>query len=481
VTSDSGGIARLGALLGALDPDGLPPGPREVAELLWLATNLPAGALIRAHTAPDEGTGGEIAPSPSGQEAAAADVPGVASYEGDAELKGRLYLPDSGGTGQQRTRFHPASLIRVAGAPALPRRRALARALRPLKRRVPSTTRLVLDEEATADRIADEARWMPVLVPAQDRWLDLALVIDVQGDAATLWQPLGRELLGVLQVLGAFRSIRTYWLRRRPDGTPGLAASPRQAPRSAATASDPTGRTVTLLLTDGVDPGWGTEALRGMLRQWARKGPAAVLQTLPEHLWQQTALAPEPGRFRSTVTAGSSSRLHFSPYTLGSRALQQGEISVPVLAIHPEWLAPWAVAVAGTCEFDGAAVRLPADDAAAAGHALTAPSSGQPVTFEDFLAQTQPRPFRLAAYLSAAPLNLAIMQLVQSSMLPDSPPSDLAEIVFSGILRKLPTSSTDSDPLHQAYEFAPGIREQLLSTLRRDEAAQVIANVSAYL
>ncbi|MFF7977172.1 FxsC protein [Streptomyces sp. NPDC007905] len=480
MTSDSGGIARLSALLGALDPHGLRPGPREVAELLWLAANLPVGALIHAQTSSDEGAVSETPSSPPSQEAVAADASEAAADQGDVGPEGRLYLPDSEVPGQDRTRFHPASLIRVAGAPSLSRRRALARSLRPLKRRVPSTTRLVLDEEATADRIADEARWMPVLVPAQDRWLNLALVIDVHGDGAALWQPLGRELLGVLQELGAFRSIRTYWLRRRPDGTPGLAASPRQAPRSVATASDPTGRTVTLLLTDGVDPGWGTEALRGMLRQWARSGPAAVLQTLPEQLWGQTALAPEPGRFRSTGVGDSSSRLHFSPYSLGSHALQPGEASLPVLAIHPEWLAPWAMAVAGTCEFDGAAVRLPAGGAAAV-HALTSPPSGQPVSFEEFLAQTQPGPFRLAAYLSAAPLNLAVMRLVQSAMLPNSPPSDLAEIVFSGLLRRLPSSSTDGDPLQQAYEFAPGVRDRLLSTLRRDEAAQVIANVSAYV
>ncbi|MGW4757579.1 TIR-like protein FxsC [Streptomyces chartreusis] len=480
MTSDSGGIARLGALLGALDPHGLPTGPREVAELLWLAANLPAGALIRAQASSDEGAVSETPPSSPDREAAAADAAEAAADQGDAGPEGRLYLPDSDVPGQERTRFHPASLIRVAGAPALPRRRALARSLRPLKRQVPSTTHLVLDEEATAARIADEGRWMPVLVPAQDRWLDLALVIDVLGDGAALWRPLGRELLGVLEELGAFRSIRTYWLRRRPDGTPGLSASPRQAPRAAATASDPTGRTVTLLLTDGVDPGWGTGALRGMLRQWARSGPAAVLQTLPEHLWGQTALAPEPGRFRSAEVGKASSRLRFSPYTLGARAPQRSEVPLPVLAIDPEWLVPWAMAVAGSCEFDGAAVRLRADELAAV-HAQTSPCSGQPVSFEEFLAQTQPGPFRLAAYLSAAPLNLAVMRLVQSSMLPDSPPSDLAEIVFSGILRRLPSDNADGDPLQQAYEFASGVRERLLSTLRRDEAAQVIASVSNYV
>ncbi|SEB64482.1 Caspase domain-containing protein [Streptomyces sp. 2131.1] len=477
--SERGGIARFGALLGALDPQGSPAGSREVAELLWLAANLPPGAVVRSEPPSAEAAGGPAQPSPDHAEiepgATAAD-----GHEDGAKGDGRLYLPDADAPGAEGALLHPASPVRVAGASALPRRRALARSLRPLKRRVPSTTRLVLDEDATAERIADEAPWMPVLVPARDRWLDLALVLDVHGDGAALWQPLGRELLGMLQELGAFRDIRTYWLRRRLDGSPGLATGPHRVPRSPATASDPTGRTVTLLLTDGVDPGWGGDALRGVLRQWARNGPAAILQALPEHLWGQTALAPEPGRFRSAESGRSPARLRFTPYMLGARAPQQGEVAVPVLAICPEWLAPWARAVGGAGEFDGAAVRLPAGATAASGP-LMPPPTRQPVGFEEFLAQSQPRPFRLAAYLSAAPLNLAVMRLVQSAMLPDSPPSDLAEVVFSGLLRRLPTAGAADDPLQQAYEFTPGVRERLLSTLRRDEADQVIASVSAYV
>lgn len=423
MTSGSGGIARLGALLGALDPQGPPTGPREVAELLWLAANLPAGALVRPERSSGDAAAAETTPSSPKHEGAAADASDAPGDEEDAGREGRLYLPDTDTAGEQGARLHPASPVRVAGAPALPCRRALSRSLRPFKRRVPSTTRLVLDEDATADRMADESRWTPVLIPAQDRWLDLALVIDAQGDGAALWQPLGRELLAVLHELGAFRHIRTYWLRPRPDGTPGLATGPRRAPRPPATLSDPTGRTVTLLLTDGVDPGWGTGALLGPLRQWSRRGPAAILQALPEHLWAQTALAPEPGRFRSTDAGGGAStrRLHFTPYTLGSRAPEPGEVPVPVLSIRPEWLAPWAHAVVGAGEFDCAAVRLPAVGAAAAD--AHGPSTAGPlISFEEFLAQTQPGPFRLAAYLSAAPLNLAVMRLVQSAMLPDSPP-----------------------------------------------------------
>ncbi|MFG3323662.1 NYN domain-containing protein [Streptomyces sp. NPDC048171] len=480
MTSENDGITRLGALLGALDPQGLPPGPREVAELLWLAANLPSGAVVRPDSAP---TGAAVSGAellvPDGRE----DVGGTSdasTSEGDGEQAGRLYLTDTAASGEELGRMHTASPVRVTGAPALTRRRALARSLRPLKRRVPSNTRWVVDEDATAERIADEGQWMPVLVPAQDRWLDLALVIDVHGDGGALWQSMARELLSVLRELGAFRDMRTYWLRRRPDGSPGLATSPRGRLRSPATASDPTGRTVALVLTDGVDQGWGTEALRSALRQWARRGPTAILQALPDYLWGQTALSPEPGRFRSTGASGSLMRLHFTPYTLGADVLQPGEIPVPVLALDPEWLASWAWAVAGVSEFDGVAVRLSASGAGTA-HGLGPAVEGRAITFEEFLAQAQPGLFRLAAYLSAAPLNLAVMRLVQSAMLPGSPPSDLAEIVFSGILRRLPADGGERGPLQQAYEFVPGLREKLLSTLRRDEADQVISSVSAYV
>ncbi|MGW3746636.1 tetratricopeptide repeat protein [Streptomyces sp. NPDC005146] len=482
--SDESDIGRLGALLGVLKPEGAQPTPREVAELIWLADNLPDGVIGRRIPGSHADGAATVAESPQqpNPDELEPDMPDSAEHDTVPEENVRLYHPDNQ-THETRAKLHRASAIRVSGAPPLPRRRALARAMRPLKRQVPSTTRAVVDEDATADRVAEEERWVPVLVPAQDRWLDLVLIIDAYGDGAVLWEPVGRELQSVLQELGAFRNIRTYWLRRHRDGSPALAASTdaHGSLRSPATVSDPTGRTVTLVLTDGVEPAWGTRPLRGVLRQWAKTGPTAVLQMLPEHLWGQTALAPEPGRFRTTEAGSSNARLGYTPYAFGSRAPEADEISVPVLGVEPEWLEPWARAVAGAGSFDGAAVRLRVHDAQDDVIPVRGtPSSAQPASFEGFLAQAQPGVFRLAAYLAAAPLNLAVMRLVQSAMLPDSPPSDLAEIVFSGLLRHVP-GGVDGGALQQAYEFLPGVRERLLSTLRRNEADQVIATVSNYI
>src|SRR5262249_60257274 len=68
-------------------------------------------------------------------------------------------------------------------APAAPddwprRRLELGLALRPLRVRKPSRDRMVIEEEATARRAAEEHRWEPVMRAELVRWPDLALVGD---------------------------------------------------------------------------------------------------------------------------------------------------------------------------------------------------------------------------------------------------------------------------------------------------------------
>ncbi|MFF8293126.1 SAV_2336 N-terminal domain-related protein [Streptomyces sp. NPDC016309] len=480
-------IERLSALLGALGEAGDPPLPREVAELVWLARALPAPAEPGSGgdgTGPAGPPGGSPEPvadpdrdparprpePPAGDTAPGTEGPGAAGPGT------RLYLPRAREREEAPDATVSAVPVRLAGPATLPGARELARALRPLKRRSPSRVRTVLDEDATAERAAERRHWLPVMAPAADRWFDVTLVVDTYGDGAAFWIPLGRALNGLLRRTGAFRDVRTYCLRPGADGRPGLAptlSSAASSPRAPGTAVDPTGRTVTLVLTDGVAPQWRSGALRAALREWASAGPTAVVQPLPDHLWARTALPPVPVRFHGTGRGVPGARLRYVPYGLGARAPEPGDVAVPVLAATPEWLGPWAAAVAGGGCFDGAAVLLPADGAVEP----TDPGAPRAVGFEEFRASAQPRVFRLAACLAAAPLNLPVMRMVQSTMLPDSPVSDLAEIVFSGLLRRVPGGG---DGLDAAYEFVPGVRERLLGTLRRDEADEVVAAVSAY-
>ncbi|MCZ9338899.1 hypothetical protein NGM37_14060, partial [Streptomyces sp. TRM76130] len=73
---------------------------------------------------------------------------------------------------------------------------------------------------------------------------------------------------------------------------------------------------------------------------------------------------------------------------------------------------------------------------------------------------------RLAVYLAAAPLCLPVMQLVQRTMLPGSGPSELAEVLVSGLVTRAGAEyGTDGV---QWYEIEPDVRDALLSRLGRD-------------
>lgn len=92
-----------------------------------------------------------------------------------------------------------------------------------------------------------------------------------------------------------------------------------------------------------------------------------------------------------------------------------------------------------------------------------------------FRSSAAPRAVQLAVYLSAAPLTLPVMRLVQRTMLPDSEPSDLAEVLLSGLLRRSAPGSG------HWYEFVPGVQDVLLGPLGRDEAALVLKHCSEYV
>ncbi|NEP29239.1 MAG: formylglycine-generating enzyme family protein, partial [Moorea sp. SIO3I6] len=79
--------------------------------------------------------------------------------------------------------------FQAPAARALRQTLALARALRPLMRKVPSQTQTVIDEEETVTQIVEKKIWTPVLKPAPERWLDLALVVE-EFRSTVIWQEI---------------------------------------------------------------------------------------------------------------------------------------------------------------------------------------------------------------------------------------------------------------------------------------------------
>ncbi|NED15362.1 hypothetical protein G3I33_28295, partial [Streptomyces sp. SID9124] len=94
-----------------------------------------------------------------------------------------------------------------------------------------------------------------------------------------------------------------------------------------------------------------------------------------------------------------------------------------------------------------------------------------------FRSTASPAAGQLAVYLAAAPLYLPVMQLVQRTMLPQSGPSELAEVLLSGLLKRQEGGTGRG----QWYAFEPDVQEALLGPLGRDEALLVLKHCSQYI
>ncbi|MGW2518846.1 SAV_2336 N-terminal domain-related protein [Streptomyces sp. NPDC001617] len=462
---------------------GLDPTPRELAEILWLATRLPAaspsaGADARAadSSQPPAGRAGETVPVLPSEPA----VP-------DAKPAIPVYAPTTAPGSGDASRL-PATPVRLAAAPPLPRRLELLRALRPLKLRVPSRHVAEIDEEATVESMARRSAphrkgtVLPVLRPAPERWLDVVLVVDGHPTGLLLWTPLVREVRRLLVQVGAFRDVRLRYLHVRPDGSPGLSVHPAPDPDRTwdpAEIHDPSGRRLVLVLTDGVAPRWQNPSVREAMRQWAAVGPLAVLQALPEGLWRRTALPAVPAQLRRAPLSAANTDLVYTGRRRGKRRLAAGSIPVPVLQPSPEWLKPWArlVAGSGSPTVDSAVTLLAADSQPQ--QAVTDDRSPTR-RLNDFHATASPEAFRLLACLSAVPLTVAIMRVVQAAVLPGTPPTVLAEVMFSGLVT--PTDTVGSiPPTDVPYDFLPGVRADLLQSLRTHEVDQILREVSGFV
>lgn len=513
-------LTRLTAVLSAARGGGHGPAASELAELLWLARHMspaprprsPAGTAdggsapgaARRPAAGGVGTDDPYTDDPyTATEDDTRPEPGTAqdpeSAPASAPLtSGRvpLHLPAGHGRGGAADRSggddadaDPAASTRPGGVggvglhvpvpPMIPHPLALQRALRPLGRKVPAPLGQVLDEEATAHRIAAlgarPGAWLPVLRPADERWLRLCLVYD-DGPTMPVWRPLVRELHATLAQSGLFRTVELH--RADPDGT---------VPARAAAAPG-TGRTVVLLISDCMGPQWreGPAGRRWYrtLRRWAARLPLAVLQPLPERLWATTALPAAPGLLAAPHAAAPAAAYSFTPYAADAPPPRPKTLPVPVVEASPAWLAHWSSLVAdvGGRRVPGAVGRLGTGPAAASAQDGVPREDVTLLSAEElvlrFRSTASPEAFRLAGHLAVGEPYLPVMRLVQAAVERRPRAQHLAEVILSGML----TTAADGPP--GAYAFRDGVRAVLLGTLPRSgrgRTRQLLARVGALI
>ncbi|KKZ74014.1 hypothetical protein VO63_09780 [Streptomyces showdoensis] len=474
---------------------GQDPTAEEVADAVWLAQWLPRadpeerpegrppGPALPGHPEDhtDQATGEDTATVPR-TPPVPTDPPARATETVD--LRMRYDSTGRGGTGGAAVRSGAALPVRAPGANALPGLLGLQKALRPLRHYAalfptrPGEGRL--DEDATAEHSAASGILTPVLRPAAGRRPDIQLLMDT-GPAMVVWTRMVEELRQACQQSGAFRDVQVHRLHDTGEGPPLVTTTSdpdgRPRLRPGDQLHDPTGRRLTLIVSDCVGPLWQRGAAQRLIHQWPRQSPLALVQPLPPRLWSRTALPVEPGTLLRPAAPGGQPR--FEPDEAPWEPVAPDLRAVPVLTPTPEAFASWARLLTGHGggPVRGWAARMGPEPARppGAGAARTA-RRGDEELLRAFRAGASPGAVRLAVHLAAAPLALPVMQLVQRAMLPDTGPMELAEVLLSGLLRRLPGPTP-----YPCFSYPRTVQEHLLGSLDRGAAALVLKHVSEFV
>lgn len=443
---------------------------QQVADILWLAEYIdvrPENVLLDKDKDVPATTEKPIPP----HEKRSADRKRVDVYRKQAAFEP--------GTGRVSGRGFQAPAGR-----ALPDKLDIARAFRPLMRRVPSRIRFDIDEEKTARRVAETGNWTPKLRPRPSRWFELVILAE-DSPSMIVWQNTLSEFKALMERLGAFRNVRTFRFKHK-DGQAQLAAGFRRIhdnriQRRFSELVDPAGRRLIMTISDGVSEGWHKGAVPWMMGSLGRNALSAVIQLLPRRLWSRTGLG----------SAGSIHMKATRPATPNASAIKEREwsgmlmedrpsVCVPVVTLEPESIRDWTRYLAG----GGTPVTGKEFFISCRDTVFAPPKVRDLPPLERarlFRASASPTARLLAAFFSVVPLSLPIMRIIQQQMLPKSRQVHLAEVMLSGMFENLDPIDTDNDPDLVGYQIFQDARPLMMQDILFNETLQVIEAVARFI
>ncbi|MDZ8259606.1 SAV_2336 N-terminal domain-related protein [Nostoc sp. ChiQUE01b] len=463
----------------------------EIADALWLASQMKPLVVN-----PVEDTEQPINISP--QPRVSQSIENLFSpplIEKPKEIKVSAYTKDDISQISASEILTPSSLglpFKAPATSALSNYLEIGRSLRPLKRKVPSRTKFVLDEESTVQQIAEYDMWIPVLKPAREHWLDLVLVIE-EIRTTVVWEETITEFRKLMERHGAFRNVYTWSLQTSVDGKPQLLThqgkvTKKQYFRSPKELLEPNGRRLILLISDCISSLWWQGEIHKLLKLWEKQVPVTVLQLLPEQLWERTVLGLGSSVPLSAFAPGLiNSKLTVNSLPLWLERKPTNALQFPVVTLEPESLADWARVFVGRGNIETLGVLfmpnwrelIPTSQLSIL-QASSQELSDPKLLVKNFYAIASPLARQLANLMASAPVSLPVINIIQRKMLPESRQIHIAEIFMSGLLKFIPVNQQNQRERWQ-YKFVNGVRQVLLRSVRRSEIDAVLEAISQYI
>ncbi|MBF0565382.1 MAG: hypothetical protein HQK89_09075 [Nitrospirae bacterium] len=401
---------------------------------------------------------------------------GVRAFDKASEVKDSA-IPAIGGTA-----------FKAPGVSAIAERLSIGKALRPLKKNIPSRHMFILDEEETAHLIADSGVLLPVFKPVPSRWLEVILVAD-ESSSMIVWQSTILELKLLMERVGAFRNVQLWGfnydkeqkqIRLRTGMARKASCTGIRRPEELV---DTSGRRLIVIISDCVSSAWYDGKVTAMMDLWQKNSILTILQVLPHWFWRRTAIDIGHQCYFRYINSGfekegdkTGSFIELDNFPVDTNEYKDDEpvtkkhdglrssnvfdgskqidVKVPIITLEPDSMFFWAQSIAG---FGDKWIPGVVFSVIKEGHELAARVFGEtqlqflpdePMErLRIFRSTASSKARQLAGYLSVVPLTLPVMLLVQRTMLRQSSQIHLAEIFLSGIIEMQTDEGSESKPI----------------------------------
>lgn len=468
----------------------------DLADMLWLANEIGGGFLDPVDNDPEDDYDSDQAPVTVITDSSPAAVHSDAAVPPAPAIEIKLPPVESARAPEEEQTHEPTRSvpIQVQAALSLQNQRELARALRPLMRKVPSRKRSVLDAVATVNRIAEQRVWLPVLKPAPERWFDLELVIEAS-PFSFIWQDALDEFQHLLEWQGAFRRVRAWVVEDESAGEPRLLAKKAyeraflstslsdrvgSSMHSSKELVDASGRRLVMYVSDCRSSLWQRGRIHKWLRQWSCSGPTVVIQLLPDRLWPDSEL--DVG-VKAQVSSFSPGALNDKlwVHTLSGRSCPRPprQLILPIVTLTPSAMHQWAKVITAVGKARSPArlfdldwvneqERLPRIG-------VIQPKSAK-ARVELFRATASETAQQLAGMMAAVPIDMPVVNMIRKELLPTVQPVHIAEVFDSGLLTAMKSDRHPGEPVR--YDFIKDVRGLLNLSTPLNDTINVIEALS---
>ena len=184
-------------------------------------------------------------------------------------------------------------------------------------------------------------------------------------------------------------------------------------------------------MSDCISRTWRSDTFhRDYLERWAAHSPVAIVQLLPGHLWSRTVLsAGLEVQLGARMPGVNNEQLLFHETPIGAEQGQSEGLKLPVITLEPNSLTQWARMVSGWGESWTAGIWFDEGWQSQSPLVISATSLSAEQLVKRFTTTASHLAKRLAGLMALVPINLPIIYLLQETMLQESTPLHLAEIL----------------------------------------------------